>query len=118
MTGLAAFTPSLGRELGILGEAALFVRHALPALPARFRGKRTLLGEAALGAWTALPALAAGLRRETAVLRKAAFGVGDGLAAHARDLSLALCVHRGETAIRSPAVLSPAVSHHHSPHYC
>src|SRR5262245_45505254 len=90
VTGLAALAPGLG-------------------------GKRAVLREAAFRARNTLSALASGFGRKTAVLREAALRVRDGLATHARDFPLSFRIHRGEAAVRSTSVLSPALSHHHTP---
>src|SRR3954471_19978197 len=115
VTGLAALASGLGGELRILGEAALLVRHTLSALASRFRRKRAVLREAAFRARNTLSALATGFGRETAILGEAALRVRDGLATHARHFPLAFRIHGGETTVRSTSVLSPALSHHHTP---
>src|SRR3954464_1906672 len=115
MTGLPALASGLCCELRVLRKAALLIRYALSALASRFRRKRAVLREAAFRARHTLPTLASGLCRQTSVLGEAALRVRDGLATHARDFPLAFRVHRSETAARSTSVLSPALSHHHTP---
>src|SRR5215472_5401532 len=100
---LPALAAGLGRELRVLGEAALLVRYALPALAARDRGELAVLREAALGSRDALPALAAGLGGQAAILREAALFVRHCLAAHAGNLPLPFRVHRGEATMRQPS---------------
>src|SRR5579864_3521039 len=96
---LPALASGLRRQIRVLREAALLIRHTLAALAARYRGQFTILREAALGARHALPALTPRLGRQAPVLREAALLVRNGLAAHARNLTLPLGIHRCEAAM-------------------
>ena len=87
------------RPAPVLREAALLIRHALPALYARRPPPDCDPGKAALSARIAWPALAPGLGREAPVLREAALLIRYCLATHARNLPLTLCVHRGKAPV-------------------
>src|SRR5215470_17357568 len=83
VAGLATLAARFGRQLGMLGKAALLIGHALATFAAGNRSQLAILRETALCARYALAALAAGFRRETPILRETAFLIGHGLTAHA-----------------------------------